>query len=72
MATNLDKYKEDLTALIDLGGKLANSIQFKCYPKEFRSDCDKVLGEKSEAYIKTLPNFNSQYQIWYSEALAVI
>ena len=40
------------------------AIQYDCYPHEIK----KKLGDKLEEFIKTLPNFSTEYQSWYSEA----
>lgn len=65
---NLQKYEKDLETLIDSGGNLQNAMSFECYPEKVREQ----LGEKIEAFVKTLPNFDQEYQAWYSESLAVI
>ena len=65
MTSNLEKYKTDLENLINKGHQLLHSIQ-----KEYKPDHYK---EKwTEGDIKKLPNFRSEYQIWYSETLMVI
>jgi hypothetical protein len=69
---NLEKFKEDLKKLL-LTGELMNlSMQYECYPEEFKKAFEKQVGEDYEKYIKGIKSFSSQYQSWYSESLAVI
>lgn len=67
MANNLDRYKKDLNALISYGEKLQYSIIIESDPEFF----DNLEPEKIEIF-KKWPKFNSNYQIWYSEALRII
>lgn len=73
MASNLEKYKSDLDALIKLGRELVNSVTAEERPEAFEKslrdlkpdiDFDKVR--------KSLLPFKSEYQTWYSEAKALI
>jgi hypothetical protein len=68
MITNLERYKKDLERLIAKGALLHMAIQHECYPDEFK----KTLGAKGDTLLKTLPKFQEEYQIWYSEAKIVI
>ena len=61
MALNLETYKKDLEKLISKGELLYFSMLTEC-GREIPSDVEKKL----------LPDFNQDYQIWYSEALSVI
>lgn len=72
MATNLDRFKEDLDRLIKTGGRLEMAMQLECYPEEVEKQIRKQLGKKADEYIKDLPAFKSDYQTWYSEALAFL
>lgn len=73
MAMNIEKYKKDLDKLISNGGVLLNAMQFECYPEEFEEQVRKVLkGKKFIEFKKKLPSFKEKYQLWYSEALAII
>jgi hypothetical protein len=46
VASNLDRYRADLDALIQLGGELQNALQYECYPKEFKMQLrDMVVSE---------------------------
>jgi hypothetical protein len=68
MQTNLEKYKYDLEKLISKGNQLHNAILYEYYPEEVL----KLSGEKAENIVKQLPDFHSEYQMWYSEALLLI
>lgn len=72
MISNLEKYKKDLDRLISDGDALLTAIQFECYPEETTLQIKKVLSEKCDQYIKSLPLFRDKYQFWYSESLAII
>ncbi len=68
MQSNIEKYKEDLNKLIDKGNLLHVAMQFECYPEEI----NKKLGREAKKVIKELPDFNMEYQAWYSESKAVL
>lgn len=70
--TNLDRYKKDLDALVETGEKLSMSIQKQCYPDEFEAQVRKEFGAHAEEFLKALPSFHTAYQLWYSEAKALI
>src|SRR5574341_1081037 len=72
MATNLDKYKLDLTDLIRRGDLLHAAIQLECHPGETEKELKKILGKDYEKVRKTIPDFKREYQAWYSEAYATI
>lgn len=84
MATNLDRYKNDLDVLIEKGRKLQRAMQAEVsldeykrqLRKEFRElkrDLDSAMLEKVvQEFINTLPSFRETYQSWYSEAKALI
>lgn len=72
MTTNLDRYKNDLEALISSGDMLHLSMRHGCFPTEIAEQVKKQLGDKAPDFLKTLPNFGSEYQTWYSEAKALI
>ena len=67
-----DRYEQDLVALIKKGGTLYNAIQYECYPKEFVRALKKEAGDDSEGTIRTIPQFEDEYQPWYSEAKALV
>ncbi len=66
MNNNLEKYKKDLEKLIAKGNKLHVAMQYECYPDDIDGD------EKLAKTIKSLPEFNKEYQTWYSEAKVLI
>lgn len=70
--TNLDKFKEDLKNLISKGALLQVRMGFDLFPKDYEEYYKKSLGKKYTLFKKELPEFKSEYQIWYSEALVVI
>jgi len=74
MISNLEKYKEDLNELISEGELLRNAIQAEFLPESFREELEKVLKNKKKIsqFIKELPSFTSNYQIWYSESLVLL
>lgn len=72
MKSNFDKYKEDLSSLIQKGGQLHNAIQYESHREEFDKLGKKSLGDKYKSFVDNLPSFRKDYQKWYSEAHAVI
>lgn len=68
MLNNLEKYKKDLEKLIKKGDGLLWSMQYECFPENFK----KALGDSADEIIKSLPEFRDEYQTWYSEAKVVI
>lgn len=73
MASNIDRFKSDLDALVLRGHHLEYSMQRECIGgKEFDAQAKKQLGEKADEFIKKLPAFKTAYQAWYSEALALL
>jgi hypothetical protein len=43
MTLNMDRYKNDLEALIKFGSDLQSAIEHECYPEEFRAQLVKSL-----------------------------
>ena len=73
MTEKTKKFERDLDRLIDKGDNLSNAINYECYKEEFKRQARKVMDkDKMEIFINNLPNFTSEYQSWYSEALALI
>jgi len=74
MPSNLDRFKKDLAALIDLGDKLHIALQCECNPEGFKAAVQKEFkdAEKIKTLISKLPKFNDKYQTWYSEAKALV
>jgi hypothetical protein len=74
MISNIERYKKDLAQLISDGNFLLLAMCFRCDPKEYGKALKQVYKTKkeSEERINDLPSFDDKYQLWYSEALAVI
>jgi hypothetical protein len=72
--SNIERYKADLEKLISTGEILFNTIQYECYPEEVKKKIVEATksAKKADEIIKTLPVFKTNYQTWYSEALAII
>ena len=64
MKTNLEKYKKDLDRLLSKGLGLYHFIMYEYKPELYKSWDQKTLQQ--------LPDFHMEYQIWYSESLAII
>lgn len=71
---NIDKYKSDLSFLIEKGEKLDTSMKYRLYPEEVKKQIkDAFKDDKQvEEYIGKIPSFNKEYQSWYSESLVLI
>jgi hypothetical protein len=68
MQENIEKYRDDLQKLISKGDHLHISMQYECFPVEV----EEKLGKDAKKIIKELPNFNEEYQSWYSETKVLI
>lgn len=72
MISNLERYKKDLNALIAKGDALFNAIQRYSHRSEFDKEVRKQFGDAADDFLKGVPDFRSEYQAWYSEALGLI
>jgi len=72
MLSNLDRYKEDLDRLIAMGDRLHLAIQRENMPEEFEKNIKEILGNKTKKFLKEIPSFANEYQIWYSEAKVLV
>jgi len=72
MPSNLDRFKTDLEKLIEFGHKLKISMYLITHPKEITKQIKEGHGDKSQEFIDSLPHFNSEYERWYSESIAVL
>lgn len=73
MASNIDRFKKDLDALVARGKLLEYAMRREFMgKKEFDAQIKESLGEEADAFLKALPSFKDDYQAWYSEAMAVI
>jgi len=71
MASNLDRYKMDLEALLAKGRRLRTAMRAECSPEVFAAALEKADNEEKQA-IKNLPAFAKAYQSWYSESKVLI
>lgn len=74
MISNIEKYKKDLKKLIEDGDQLLNAMHFSFTKDQFEDLLTKEMKDKSKIseFINRLPNFHTDYQIWYSEALILV
>jgi hypothetical protein len=73
MSSNFDRYKDALNKLIKDGELLAVSLDYYCNKAGFEKDLTARFGaEEAKSYISQLPDFQEQYQTWYSEAKVLI
>jgi len=72
MTTNLDRFQNDLEALLKLGQRLQQAMTYECHPDRFAAAVKEAHGKKATACLKDLPSFKNEYQGWYSEALAFL
>lgn len=68
MTSNIDGYKDELEELISEGKRLELLMEYECYPEEF----EKRFDEKTLEALKKLPRFRVTFEVWYSEAKALI
>lgn len=67
------KHREDLNRLIREGQQLYYAIQFEHDPEGFKEGASGEIGEEAtRTLVDDLPYFKEDYQVWYSEALALI
>ncbi|CAN7593972.1 hypothetical protein [Mesorhizobium sp. LjRoot246] len=66
MANTFERYANDINRLSELGAKLALKMQMEATPNA------KISHPFSEEDVKNLPDVRSNYQGWYSEALALV
>jgi hypothetical protein len=71
MASNLERYKKDLDALIDQGERLGLAMEIECFPDKLAATL-KQADSKTKVILAQLPTFSSAYQTWYSQAKALI
>lgn len=73
MTEKSDKFEDELNQLIAHGERLLISMRYSCNPEGVRKDIYSSLGEeKALKLLDNLPKFRSEYQGWYSVALALI
>lgn len=72
MASNIERFKNDLDKLVSRGGTLHMAMQLQCFPEEFKAQLQKQLKDKTNEFVKSLPSFETEYQLWYSESIALL
>jgi hypothetical protein len=72
MTSNLERYRKDLGALIATGERLLLALQYDCFPDRIEAAAKKQLGAGTKKFLADLPSFVGDYQVWYSESLAVV
>jgi hypothetical protein len=70
MTSNLDRFSNDLERLIDRGKVLRLAMEHEIHPDRFKSS--RLSKDDIRELIKSLPDFTSEYDSWYSEALALL
>jgi hypothetical protein len=72
MLSNLERYKKDLESLLAKGNKLHLAMQAEAVPTQFKSELNRLYGDKAKDILKGLPHFREDYQPWYTEAKVLI
>ncbi|MFC6759590.1 hypothetical protein ACFQFQ_09000 [Sulfitobacter porphyrae] len=75
MSERTDKFADELDTLIKDGEMLMMAMEYQCRPEHFRkvySEAFKLDDDKLETLLKKLPNFDGDYQAWYSKSQALI
>lgn len=72
MSANLERFRDDLKKLIAEGQRLRLSMKLECFPEKYTEAFKKRYGDDAEKTIRKLPDFRTQYQRWYSEALGLL
>ena len=67
MTTNLERYRSDLTKLIELGELMRADIELRALAESGR-----LTDKQKEVAAKLTGKLEAEYQRWYSESLAVI
>lgn len=68
MTTTRDQIKADLKRLSNEGVNLFNAMLVEQFTEKMESHFTLVLKKDYQAFLKTLPVFAQEYQIWYSSA----
>ena len=72
MQSNFDRFKKDIDTLINLGEKLRLAMRVQVNQNNIKEKIKAQYKEKADEYIKSLPNFDSVYEQWYSESIALL
>lgn len=71
MGFDVETVKKDLKRLLQQGIQLYLSLAYRTESEDKREETKKYL-EKSGLDVKKLPDFQTEYEVWYSEALQYI
>ncbi|MDZ7789928.1 MAG: hypothetical protein U5L08_05420 [Xanthomonadales bacterium] len=60
--------------LVNKGGQLQNALSKENFPEQWEEALEKAFADKKERdkFNRSIPSFKSEYQIWYSEAKALV
>ncbi len=72
MATNLDRFKNDIDDLLERGRMLQLAMSHETNFKNFKAAAEKAHGENAMEFLKSVPDFKEEYQGWYSESLVLL
>lgn len=75
MSSNIERYKADFDKLRHKASLLEQSFALEAYKEEYEAAVLKVCkGDKkaAKARMDALPDFNTAYQPWYSECIALL
>lgn len=74
MSSNLDKYKKDIERLISDGVMLELAMELSYSSEQFDAAYMDVHNDEKKLleFKKKIPSFRDEYQIWYSEARALL
>ncbi|MFW6311286.1 MAG: hypothetical protein ACOC1K_03525 [Nanoarchaeota archaeon] len=67
--TNLEKYKDELKDLITTGNLMEKDLDFRALSEDEKS---KLSNESKEVFKKVDGLFESKYQEWYTESIAIL
>ena len=71
MGFDVETVKNDLNRLLKQGNQLYLALVYNSEPEAQKEDARKYL-EENGIDVKTLPDFKTRYEVWYSEALQYI
>jgi hypothetical protein len=74
MAANVERFRKDLDRLLEKGRNLDLAMVHEIDSAGFIKQAREQLGDakKVEVLIKSLPDFKTEYQAWYSESVALL
>jgi hypothetical protein len=74
MAANVDRFRRDLERLIETGDRLDLAMVHEVDSAGFMKQATTQIGntERAKAFVKTLPNFKTAYEAWYTESIALL